>query len=156
MPNPQFLPGETLSAAKLQQLGNEGSVYVPTLIASTTDPTLGTGPDQTSNIWLNGRLVFIWLTIRFGTGATAGSGDYEIELPAAYPLVTGQEERPIGTARLFDSSSGNERTDSCVALPVSNSFELRGVDGLVTNAVPWIWADGDTMHCEVHYLTDFA
>lgn len=159
MPDPQFLPGQTVSAAQLQRLGDEDT-YTPTLVAATTDPTLGTGSTQDGKLWLNGNHVEAWITIRFGSsGAAAGSGVYYIELPTAYPITTGWFDVPGGEGRLIDDSGATEDDVMCVFDVPNNRFRLQGdisPGGLVTNALPWVWANNDWILAHVSYLTDFG
>jgi hypothetical protein len=69
-----FYPGETLSAAKLQQLGANGT-YTPALHGSVTNPTLGSG-SQALGWWAqNGQCVDLWWQFIFGSsGVNPGSG----------------------------------------------------------------------------------
>lgn len=156
--NPLFLAGETLSAAKLQQLGKFGTTWTPVLRATTTNPTLGTGATQLSHVWLNGNHVTLWFQITFGTsGVVAGSGNYSIALPAAYPAMAGHLDVTLGTIRLVDSSGGPAVK---LAIPTLNlaaqEFTMRTTDtaAVVTNAVPWTWAASDVIAGQVSYLID--
>lgn len=155
--NPLFLAGETLPAAKLQQLGQYGSAWVPTLRATTTNPTLGTGATQLSHIYLNGNHVTLWFQVTFGTtGVVAGSGNYSIALPAAYPAMAGHLDVTIGVMRLVDSSASTVK----LAIPTLNlaaqEFTFRTTDTavVVTNAAPWTWAASDVIAGQVSYLID--
>lgn len=157
-PTPLFLAGETLSASKLQQLGDEDT-YTPTLTAETVNPTLGTGATQDGQIWLNGNRVEIWFGITFGTsGAAAGTGTYYLPLPTAYPPRAGLLDTPVGEARLIDSGTTEE--DAMIVLDVANDRVRMqgdvGAGGLVTDAIPWVWANNDSILGHLAYLTDFG
>ena len=157
MPIPQFLPGQTLPAAVLQQLGNDDS-YTPDLLATTTDPTLGTNPTQIGLIWLNGQKVDVYFEIVFGTGAAAGSGNYRVALPGAYPFAASNVNFAIGTARFLDQSGSLERLGIVIADTASGTVEFRNtIDAApITNAAPWTWADTDILNGHFSYLTDFG
>ena len=73
------------------------STYTPTLTATSSNPTLGTGNVR------SGRYMQVqkqgWLTIQIwvaSSGYTAGTGTYEISLPAGWTPVT--LPRPLLTA----------------------------------------------------------
>lgn len=159
-PNPLFLAGQTLSATKLQQLGQYGSTWTPTLRGTTTNPTLGTGATQLSTIWLNGNHVTAWFQITFGTsGVVAGSGNYSIALPTAYPAAAGHLDVTLGAMRLVDSSGGPAVK---LAIPTLNlagqefTFRVTDTNAVVTNAAPWTWAASDVIAGQISYLTDFG
>lgn len=157
---PQFLAGETLSAAKLQQLGQIDTSWTPVLEAFTTNPTLGTGATQQGFIWLNGQLVNLWFWIRFGTGSTPGSGTYEVPLPSAYPLHASLVDTTFGTHRLLDDSVAGRQSGE-VGIGVDRQFlYFRYHNGsastVAAHNVPWTWADGDWILGHASYLTDFG
>ena len=157
MPVPLFAAGEKPSAAKLQQLANEDT-YTPTLTASTSNPTLGTGAQQFSRIWLNGQHVTIWAYVRFGTSASAGSGTYRLSIPAAYPLDPNFNNFPVGSVRLLDNSTSNQESGTLVADIDTGTFLIQhDNDGdFVSNSNPWTWADLDNILFIASYLTDFG
>lgn len=65
-------------------LNGAGTAYTPTLNATTTNPTLGTGNSVTGRYVQVGDLVFAHAEIIFGSsGTNAGSGQYSISLPVA-------------------------------------------------------------------------
>lgn len=157
-PIPLFRAGETLPASKLQQLGNHGTAWTPTLEASTTNPTLGTGSAVSSLVWLNGQHVTLWFRILFGTtGAAAGSGTYSIPFPAGYPAMASHPEVELGVMRLFDSSASAHRLAVATLLLSGQEFTFRTTSdsAAVTNAAPWVWAASDVITGQVSYLTDF-
>lgn len=155
--NPSFLAGETLSAAKLQQLGKFGATWVPTLKGTTTNPTLGTGATQLSHVWVNGNHVTLWFQITFGTsGVAAGSGNYSIPLPATLPAMAGHLDVTLGSMRLTDSSTSTVK----LALPTLNlvaqefTWRVTDTNTLSTSASPWTWAASDVIAGQVSYLID--
>jgi len=159
VPVPQFLAGEVIPAAKLQMLGNHGATWTPTLTATTTNPTLGTSPTQTSLVWLNGQHVTLWFQITFGSGApTAGSGNYTIPLPAQYPALSGHIESTLGTVRLVDTSTGAVRLAIATLNLAAQGITMRTTsdNAVVTNSAPWTWAAGDVIAGTISYLTSFG
>lgn len=156
--NPLFTAGETLSAAKLQQLAKFGTAWSPTLRGTTTNPTLGTGATQLSHVYVNGNQVNLWFQITFGTsGVVAGSGNYSIPLPAAYPAMAGHLDVTIGEMRLTDSSGGPAVKLAIATLNLAaQEFTFRTCtnDAVVTNAAPWTWAASDVIAGHVSYLID--
>ena len=55
--------------------------WTPTLVATTTSPTLGTGATQTGSESVEGTVVHWKARIVLGAGATTGEGHYQIPLP---------------------------------------------------------------------------
>lgn len=158
---PAFAAGEKLSAAKLQQLALNDS-YTPVLTASSSNPSLGTGAVSTGLIWASGQRIDVVFNIVFGTSPSAGSGQYRVSLPDAYPVApslvgVAYPDTAIGICRLIDS--GTDDTQATAVVDVDqNWFNLYDVvDGdIVTNANPWTWAAGDVLTGTLTYFTDFG
>lgn len=55
--------------------------YVPILTASVTNPTLGSGGTLVGKYYKIFDMIYTWGEFRFGTGASIGSGTYQISLP---------------------------------------------------------------------------
>lgn len=158
MPTPQFLAGEALTASKLQQLGQDDDTWVPTLEGQTTNPDLGGSPVQWSKIHLNGQLVNLWFAIQFGSSSDAGSGAYQIPLPATYPIAAGFYDVSFGSGRILEAAPATVVT-AWASIDIGGQFiYLRDTsDGtLVTHASPMAWDDGDWLLAHVAYLTDFG
>ncbi len=158
MPVPQFVAGQLLSAAALQQLGDEDDTWVPTLEASTTNPTLGGSPVQWSKVQLNGNLVNLWWALRFGSSASGGSGTYQVPLPAAYPIAAGFYDTGVGELRLLDDNLAATATAMAFIDPTGQYIYGRdhADAALITNTNPWTWTDNDWHHGHVTYFTDFG
>ena len=158
MVNPAFRAGEKLPAAKLQQLGYDDT-FTPVLGATTTPPDLGAGATQAGLIWVNGNKVDIWFDIIFGSsGAAAGSGTYQIALPAELPFAANFPSTfTIGTAYLHDATATPDQA-GIIADPISDLVRFRRFsnNAQVTNAVPWTWAVNDAISGHFSYLTDFG
>jgi hypothetical protein len=83
--------------------------HTPTLTASTTNPTLGTGSVQWGRYCKVGTTVVYQGLVKFGTsGINVGSGTYWFSLPVA--AATGTHplgRRLVGAGLATDSSNGN-------------------------------------------------
>ncbi len=158
MVTPAFGAGERPSAAKFQLLAQYAE-YTPALTAATTNPTLGTSPTQTGIVWVTGQLVTVWFEIVFGTGSpTAGSGFYLVGLPVAdYPVADLMPLTACGVGKLRDSSAASERRAIFTLNGARTNVQIHSAadDTIVTNAVPWVWAAGDSLSGTVQYLTDY-
>lgn len=55
--------------------------FTPELLATVTNPDLGTGATQDGHLWFGGKLVHVWFEIIFGTSSSEGVGIYEIPMP---------------------------------------------------------------------------
>jgi hypothetical protein len=159
-----FLPGETLTDDELQDLGLQFT-YTPSLTASTTNPTLGTGGTVTADGILRQGFVKIRFNVLFGSaGVAAGSGTYQLSLPTVLGVPLGIDadwasQHPIGKARLRDSSVPTIALDWHVVTDLSFADKIvvkNDTGGAVTNAVPWTWAANDTFQGILEYKTDFA
>lgn len=154
---PIFLPGETLPAAKLQALGSEPTTITPTLNATTTAPTLGSGATAVGVWTQHGPLVAFWFSFQFGTsGTNAGSGAYFITLPVP-PLLGSFINISTGGGRAIDSSTSARKLFNCTiqsAAPTRVVFA--DTDGtFLAHNVPWTWAASDQLYGHCTYLGDF-
>lgn len=121
--------------------------FVPQLTATTTNPTLGTGATQTGHYrrfgdWVDGFALFI-----FGTGATAGSGEYRVSLPIA---SNAPQHTPLGGVWIFDNSATSFLVAACSTITSNSGRIIVEAGSAVTNALPWTWAVTD------HILYRFA
>jgi len=134
--------------------------YVPALTASTSNPTLGAGPVQLGRYSQVGKTITCQGKIVFGAGSTAGTGTYRIGLPVPANIAAWNDRR-IGQATIYQSSSGNQAMTFAAldpagggfftlayltALPASNAIS-------VASAAPWAWAAGDSLWWSVTYET---
>jgi hypothetical protein len=155
-----FQPGETLADDEIQDLGLRGT-YTPTLEASTTNPTMGTGAVTTGDWHLNNGIVTLRFTIQFGTaGAAAGTGTYRITLPTNLDFdADWQDNIAIGNVFLNDSSGAAFRCFPC-RTSSSNPSTIVMMDPtagtLVAATSPWTWANNDYLRGSVRYKTDFT
>lgn len=155
-----FLPGQTLPADWLQDVGQQGT-YTPALTASTTNPTLGTGSTATADYILRQGFVKLRFNFVFGTASvSAGSGTYQISLPTGLGIdADWASQHPIGLARLRDSNVPTIAFDwRCVTdLSFADKITIKNDSGgAVTNSVPWTWAASDSIQGIAEYKTDFT
>lgn len=116
------------------------SAYTPTLTATTTNPTLGSGATQTGRYFQSGDWVHVEGLIRFGSsGTNAGSGVYLVSLPVA--ADTSITVKLVGHGTIRDDSSAAHHT---VAYQLSTSTSaLIRYTATVNNSSPWGWAAND-------------
>jgi hypothetical protein len=160
MVSPEFLPGETLPAEKLQMLGNIDQSFIPTLTAGAVNPGLGAASESQAFVWLNGQRVDVWSKIQFGTsGTSSGLGTFYLPVPTAYRSIAGMfAETPIGTFRFMQGSGGATRS-GFVNLGTGGllAYMVDGVTGaLITSTFPWAWGVSDRLLTHYSYLTDFG
>lgn len=131
--------------------GTAWTSYTPTLTATTTNPTLGTGSVRTGSYTQEGKKVTYRGTVKFGTsGVAAGSGFYEVSLPVA--AVSLSNSRQQGTVTAWDNSAGNFE-DGAIFVETGATTKARlSVGGLVaTNSAPWTWAASDQFDFTIVY-----
>jgi hypothetical protein len=129
------------------------STYTPTLTATGTNPTMGTGSSRTGKYFVIGKMVHVNSVVVFGSsGAAPGSGTYRISLPiTAATLSIGNY---VGAVNALDDSANNGEDGVCRCGPASSGYdkvELFLAGDLVTNAVPWIWANNDAIYFSLTY-----
>lgn len=129
--------------------------YTPTLTASTTNPTLGTGGTATGYYHRAGHVISVWFNITFGTGMTAGSGTYIIAQPLAADSSIYATSWGFGTAYLVDAGTAANRQSAVVEYNTATTVRMRpNGAALVTNAVPFTWVDTDNFWGFWQYLAD--
>lgn len=137
--------------------------YTPTLTATTTSPDLGTSPTVFGYWAQQGKRVWGYAGITFGSSPSAGEGAYGILLPA----VPVNRNQPVGTGYLLDASDNVRAVLGAVGVStfyfaaatakaiifVSNvaTEGLGSGDNPVGAAVPWTWAEGDSVTIQFDY-----
>lgn len=128
--------------------------FSPTLTATTTSPTLGTGGSVTGRYFQSGKHVVGDVVVQFGTsGAAAGTGTYLVSLPVAASTALGFAV--MGSAYAYRNSGGTLRT--AVAMRNSSTaaqFALDNGAGTMSSAAPWAWANNDLI--VVHFAYEAA
>lgn len=149
-------PGDFLTAAMLNALAEDG-VWTPVLSASVTPPTMGSGAVLVGSYHRSGREVTVDFDITFGSsGVVAGSGTYRLQ-GFPYPIgAIAAAQGGEGSIRIVDSSGAVAqmvlpRLENSTQVLLSNTAQPTA---LVTNAVPWTWAAGDSLRGQFTYLAD--
>jgi hypothetical protein len=131
------------------------TAYTPSLTASTTNPTLGTGSTASGAYMQIGKMVRVYLRIVFGTsGTNAGSGTYSISLPVT-SKATGFAE-PLGSGEVRDSSANILRMVS-VFRGSTSTLQLKHVSATngellsLTHSAPWAWDASDEIFLQFSY-----
>lgn len=127
------------------------TAYTPTLTASTTDPTLGSGSSAVGSYVQMGRLVTYRAWVSFGTsGTAAGSGGYRVSLPV--PAEAGWEGTVIGNVELNNSGTALFRT---ARIATGGTYTLMfAEDGTaVTDSVPFAWGVSDYLRVSGSYFS---
>lgn len=122
------------------------TAYTPTLTASTTNPSLGTGPTQLGRFTRIGRTVIGTAKLKFGTSPSAGSGFYRVSLPFTPPSSVDPSE-PIGGGYVYDSSADALTTVQFFVQNATTTTVMffTGPTGayFVTGAIPFTFAASD-------------
>jgi hypothetical protein len=123
--------------------------HSPTLTATGTNPTIGTGPVLDCRWTKEGTLATVVFYVAFGTGMAAGTGTYEIDLPPECPAAPswyGAEEYVAGNGIAIDSSTGTRQT---VAVKIVGATTIRleadGLTSSVTESNLISWGDSDVV-----------
>lgn len=140
--------------------------WTPTLTATTTAPTLGTGGSATGGWrYVDGALVFWWALFVFGSAADAGVGKYQLALPVA-PITS---NRPVAHGAVIDGSASSEiRGVTALVAPalaaalsgvaasafiVDTSTPAGIVDACIGDDKPFVWAEGDQINlCGIYQV----
>jgi hypothetical protein len=146
----QDLNGDTIyDAGTLGAIGT-WTDYTPALTAST-DPTLGTGSITYGRYVQLNDLVIGTAYFVFGSGASAGSGNYNVSLPVA--AVTGDVNVIAGHCWVYDSSVSTARhailqtttsTTGLMLLSDNASF-------VVASTVPFTFTTNDQIRVHFRY-----
>lgn len=121
------------------------TTFTPTLGATISNPTLGSGAVSAGRYIQIGKLIHFEVDIAFGTGMTAGNGTYVILLPASISASV-TNNNVVGTGRLYDSSTNTSAIISAFGFNTDHSriqMLVNGAAGNVTAIAPWTWAVGD-------------
>jgi len=132
----------------LASWGNHDTTWFPTVDATTTPPTLGTGNDLFGRTLVQGSEIKVQCRIAFGSsGAAAGSGIYQIDTPHDIKNeLHSTRECIIGQGVCYDDSTAAWRTIYAVAVGADIiRFRVEGTDDYVTDAAPWTWANDDVL-----------
>lgn len=138
----------------LYQQAHKGD-WTPTLTATTTSPTMGTGAIQIGDyVYWAGR-VWCRFKIAFGSaGMAAGSGTYEMGgLPFPPDVATIDGSIPVGQVHLRDVGLASKYWTA--VLTIGGVIRFNDDNGVeVTNAAPWAWGANDNMRGEFWYRVE--
>lgn len=128
--------------------------YVPTLTASTTNPTLGSGSVASATYKISGNQVFYDFLIQFGSsGVNPGSGYYRPTVPLA-GVWYGSISQALGKIYDYSTDTSKYIVNEFFVIASSDKFRflidvLTGVS--VTNASPWTWSSYDSLGGSIVY-----
>jgi hypothetical protein len=138
--------------------GTNGNLtWTPTLSATTTPPTMGTGAVRTGKYtWLPGGYVCASFYIQFGTsGVAAGTGQYQVTLPVTAQVDRGGTAQEADGVGKINDASPSTNYPVIWYLPGSAPTLVVGVstsaNASVTQASPMAWAINDHLSGTVTY-----
>jgi hypothetical protein len=147
-----FSAGDVLTAADLNAIGT-WTDYTPALTAST-DPTLGTGSITYGRYVQLNDLVIGTAYFVFGSGASAGSGNYNVSLPVA--AITGDVNIIAGHCWVYDSSVSTAR--NAILQPTTSTTTLMLLTDnpsfVVASTVPFTFTTNDQIR--IHFCYEAA
>jgi hypothetical protein len=141
--------GQVLTAATLNTIGAAWETYTPTLTASTTNPTLGTGSSVSGRYGQVNKIVCGQGQINFGSaGVVAGSGFYFVSLP-----ITAQSSgKVIGQFQFYDASASAVYIGTLISDTTTRSLMYyNNPASVTTNAAPFVWAANDFIRYTFQY-----
>lgn len=127
--------------------------FTPTLTATVTNPTLGTGGVAQGQYMQAGELVVYRFYFQFGTsGSNPGSGTYEVDVPVNISSDTpANTASTIGHATLFDWSVAGHKELGTVSRNSATTIRLFVDNATVSHNNPFTWADDDRFGGTVVY-----
>lgn len=147
------------SSSWVTVFSNTVTAITPQLVATTTNPTLGTGSIAVG-WWSRSQANMIDFTFafRFGSTANAGSGSYNVNLPVAGLSVMGTAfPEAAGMGMIRDDNTGVVK-GATIYLPGSNTAVLAmhapdasGNAVFLANNAPWTWANLDYIFGNIRY-----
>lgn len=134
---------ESISGVVVNNTESEWTEYIPTVYASTTNPTIGNGTIRGKYKYLDSKTVIIHIHFVFGSTSSAGDGSYSISLPVG---MTGIDIPQILTGEILDNGTDWKIITGRVD-PSGNKIIEMVYDGgnTVSNASPMVWATGDVI-----------
>lgn len=121
--------------------------YTPTLTASTTNPSLGSGATVLGNYSITGTTMTGQFYISFGSSPNAGSGSYQIGLPPGFTYTSMSAYVPIGSFEAVGGGSpasiisGNLRQGGSLSY-VNAYWQSAPGTGSVVASNTFAWAAG--------------
>ena len=130
--------------------------YTPSLTASTTNPSIGTGGfvETTGRYSQNGRIVTGYARVAAGTtSVTAGTGTYRISLPVTCAMDGVYDNRGVvvGSAYYSDASASTVNYVATAAATDSGTYAtFRTVGGFISSTLPGL-ASNDFLMFNFNY-----
>lgn len=133
--------------------------YIPELVATETNPNLGSGAVQRGGWYRHGGMIHVWVVLRFGSlFVNPGSGFYRVMLPVpAHPSYASSGTVGVGPQVGVATLRRNSPFEAVVGV-----VQLTGEDrvqvnvsstiGTVTDAHPWQWSISDAISLTASYM----
>jgi len=124
--------------------------FAASVSATTTPPTMGTGGSAAGRYAIHGSTVHFYAQVVFGTGMTPGAGYYNIALPV--PAKQPWDYSRVGLVTGYDASAAEHAIGFGYINP-SDASSVNVFSGNVTwtDALPWVWAAGDSFDVHLVY-----
>jgi len=157
-----MLTGTLITAALWNNLGDNFDYTVPgeglptnfaavTLKADTTNPSVGAGSAKGEG-WHIGNLVIVRYVITFGAGATAGSGNFYIDMPTEMDDTNITGAQIVGNGWIYDASATTGYSIAVRRDASADDFRFLTTGGLfVDHNSPFTWASGDRLEFQAIY-----
>lgn len=121
--------------------------FTPAWTGSTTNPVIGNGT-LVGAYTRSGKLVHYVGRMFAGSTTTYGSGTYTMSLP----VTAADADLGVGSCLLTDASAPTaSQAGTCVFSGTSLLRFFAGTGGVVTNLVPYTWANGDRLQWHITY-----
>jgi hypothetical protein len=150
----------TASVKALDAYAGIWQPFTPTLTATTTNPTLGTGSAQVGRYVRIGNFVHARASIRFGTtGTGSGVGTYQVGMPTPCANGFGSSYVPFGYCflRRNDGTLGGpfvmtigSSGDPYMTVRWPAAWPTGG-NAFLQAGVPWAWTAGDRIEYFAFY-----
>ena len=114
--------------------------WTPTLIATTTNPTIGSGT-LTGRYVVVGKLVVASVYLLFASDSNAGSGTWRI----SYPVSPTNTDYVMGSWSINDIGTNNMGGSVRAYNSTYVTFPYEGSPFYITHNYPMTWANGDTL-----------
>jgi hypothetical protein len=129
--------------------------FIPTLTASTTNPTMGTGSALEGRYWQWEDLIIYRFFVQFGSsGASGGSGTYRLSVPEPIGLFAPSNSAfSLGSVVLFDWSVAGHKELAAVGRLSATALQFYVDDATVSHNAPFLWTNDDRLGGTVVYQT---
>lgn len=130
--------------------------YTPALTGTGSNPALGSGAVAIGGYMDTGSLVHLKALIKFGTGASFGTGNYQISLPSDAQMseILEDYDEMLGVAFYLDAGTAWSIGYATKVLPfAADRVSLIPLSGNapVSPTVPHTWADTDAISISITY-----